>query len=140
MVNNTKFDQATPEEKQFAETASILPVWNPQWRTDHVRHLACEAKNADERSKGRPGDSTRCCLGYINRWALNLLRHKYTNYDRLLKEFGRESPYVTRRLKHRITAMALETWPDLEDITSDAKWDSKIKPKTNTRGKKAQKL
>lgn len=138
MKNSTEFGQATPEEIQFAKTASILPTWNPKWRTDHVRRLACEAKNADERSKGRPGDSTLCCLGYINRWALNLLRHKHTNYDRLLEEFGRESPYVTRRLKDRITAMALEIWPDLENITSDAKWASKAKPKTNTRSKRKQ--
>jgi len=101
-------------------------------RTDHVRHLACKAKDADERSKGRPGDSTRCLLGYINRWALNLLRHKYTNYDRFLKEFGRVSPYLARRLKDRNSAMALKAWPDLANVTSDAKWACKTKPKTDT--------
>ena len=136
MKDNTNFGRATPEEKQYAETAIILTTWNSRWRTDHVRDLACKAKDADERSKGRPGDSTRCLLGYINRWALNRLRHRYTNYDRLLEEFGRESPYVARTLKDRIDAMALKVWPDLADITSDAKWASK----TNTGSNRKQRL
>lgn len=130
MENNNKLDQTTPEERQFAETALILTTWNTQWRTDHVRYLACEAK----RSEGRIGDPARCPLGYINGWALNLLRHKYTNYDRLLKEFGRVSPYVARRLKERICAKALKIWPDLADVSTDEKWARKAKSRTTMCG------
>ena len=128
-MSTTLFGQPTPDEIEFAENALVRVSWNSRWHIDHVRYLACRAKDFDERSKGRPGDSTRCRLGFINRWALNLLRHRYANYDRLLKEFGRESPYVAERLKDRIKTMTLELWPDLADLASDAKWCRKTNRK-----------
>ena len=122
MPYTSPFDQPTPDEIEFAENAAILVTWNASWHVDHVRYLACRAKDFDERSKGRAGDSTRCTLGQINRWTLNRLRHEYSNYDRLLDEFGRESPYVAKRLKEQIQNMALEVWTDLADLASNAKW------------------
>ncbi len=122
MTNTNPTSRSTPDEKEFAENALIQVIWNSRWHIDHVRYLACRAKDYDERFKGRPGDLARCRLGHINRWAVNLLRHKYTNYDRLLEKFGRDSPYIAGRLRGRIKAMVLETWPDLADLASYEKW------------------
>lgn len=132
MINPNPVDQPMPGEKDFAGNALIRVTWNSRWDIDHVRHLACRAKNHDERSKGRPGDSARCRLGHINRWAVNLLRHRYSNYDRLLEEFGRDSPHVAGRLNGRIKAMVFQTWPDLADLASDEKWCRRTNPPINT--------
>lgn len=120
MRNIAPFDQPAPDDEEFAENASIRPTWASDWHVDDVRSLACKAK--DFNHKWSPGHAAGRDLGDINRWTLNFLRHRYTNYDSLLWKFGRESPYVAGVLRERVTAMTLRKWPDLADLASDAKW------------------
>lgn len=96
--------------------AAALDFRVPRLPLHTVRHRALAWWNAQQREQGKDpiADESSCPPAFIDRLALNFIRHKLTDYDAHLKALtvGKKAADI---LKRRVLGEIARVYPELAD-------------------------